>query len=1125
MTDPAHDAPSKSFFRFTATRPVAITMVVLAALVFGAVGLARLPVNLLPDISYPSVTIRTEYAGASPLDVEERVSERVQEAVAVVPGVRRVTSISRPGVSDVVLQFDWGTELTFAVSDVAERIDRVMLPREAGKPLPLRYDPSLDPVLTLGLAATTDAPDAPDLVALRRIAEDEVKQRLSGVPGVAAVKIRGGDEEEIRIAIDPLALSAYRLDITAIGRKLAEENLNAASGSIEEGRTEFLVRALNEFRDLTEIEDVILEYRDRTAIRLRDVATVTRVPADKEIISRLDGRPCVLIDVYREAGSNVVRLCTTVSERVLGTAAQRAFVAAGRHVPPPMVPPAAGAPPPDRMAAFRTATLRAQMTDYIAFGLERMGATVTVLQDQSTFVRTAIDDVLSSAVIGGMLAIAILYLFLRRAGATLILAVSIPVSLVASFAPLFLSGVSLNIMSLGGLALGVGMLVDNSIVVLEAIARARDQGMSRAAAAVTGVSRVAGAVFASTATTVAVFFPIVFVEGVAGQLFRDQSLAVVYSLCMSLLVALFVIPMLASRGGTPRVEVADPSVPPPGRLARGFGRIVAASLRTVWLVVGAVAAAVRVLIAIPTRLFQRAYDAVEGVYPKLLSAALRARALVVLVAFALLAYAIWRVPNLGSEQLPEVHQGELYVDAFLPRESTVERTDAAIAPIESAIAALADVESTFLAVGIDKEELNDSDQGEHSARILVRMHPDVDRRAQEDRVRNAIRRMLDREPQVQSYRFSRPSVLSMDAMLSVHVLGRDLPALRQASADVEAALRELPGLRDVRSTLQRGNTEIAIRLDREKAAALGLDIGAVTQILKAQIQGDVPTRFAERERKIDIRVRVDRDALASYAALLATNVNPAGVPAIPLQSVAELRRTEGPSEIRRLGNLRGAEVQASLAGLDMASTIRSMEFALSEVDLPRGVEARLGPEKAELEQSNASLAMALLLAIFLVYVVLACQFESVLQPMIILVTVPLAIVGVIPTLELFAIPLSVIVFLGGIILAGIVVNNAIVLIDQINQLRDAGADLRDAILEGARTRLRPVLMTTLTTVLGLLPLTGWLAGVPVVGGAEEGVELRAPMAVTVVAGLSVSTLLTLIVVPVFYSFVGRRIRA
>ncbi len=1160
----ARDQP---FFSFTAYRPVAIFMMVMACVVFGAVGYLRLPVNLLPEITHPILTIRTEFPGASPQDVEERISERIQEQVSVINGVQRVVSISRPGVSDVLLTFAWGTKMVFAVSDIRERLDRVYLPNGAERPLVLRYDPSLDPVLTLGLTSDTD------LVELRRIAEEELEQELSELDGVAAVKIRGGEEEEIHIAVDEQALTLYGIDIQVIGQRLSAENLNSAAGVVEEGKTEYLVRALNEFQNLKEIQDVIIVRRGDVSIRLKDVAKVTRIPKDREVISRIDGQQCVLLDIYKEAGANIVQLCDNLNERIFGTESQRRFIEQGKHLEPLKDDTSAKTTEErkeQRMKRFLELAERRVMTNFITHRMAPMGIEISLLQNQSRFISDSIRDVKGSAVHGGLFAILVIYLFLRRFRATAILFVSIPISLIATFAPMFMSGIDMNIMSLGGLALGVGMLVDNSIVVLEAITRSSEEGLGRKQAAIAGVSRVAGAVIASTLTTVAVFFPIVFVEGVAGQLFRDQALTVVFALLMSLLVALFVIPMLAARGqddapapelrqlwrayrmgilgllaitavamyartfGDEQAELKRsiyslssllvllvpflaPAPPQTSTsvLGKAFQRILSFWLGSLMLVGCGTLGLIHYLSLPFTAVFDTCYQAIAASYPRILGAALRVRGTVLLIAVILLGLASWRTTHLGNELLPEVHQGEFFLDSFLPRDATVERTDAVMKEVEASVGKLTEVATTFLASGVDKQELNDSDQGEHSSRILITLRPSANREVQERTVRNNIREILRNQPEVQSFRFARPSVLAFNAPVVVEMYGRDIVQLRRTSERVKAMMETVPGLRDVRSTLQRGNTEIAIKFNRDKMAALGLETRAVTALLQNKVQGDVPTLFAERERKIDMMVRLDREGLHTLTQLLAINVNPNGSPAMPLASVASLQRKEGPSEIRRIGNLRGAEVHATLSGFDLGTSQEKLQLELANFDLPDGITARIGGQKEEKDASLQSLTMALLLAVFLVYVVMASQFENMVQPFIILLTLPLALVGVIFTLELLAIPLSVVVFLGGIVLAGIVVNNAIILIDQINHLRARGGNKIEAIIEGANIRLRPVLMTTMTTVLGLLPLTGWIGG-------GEGLELRAPMAIVVVAGLTISTLLTLIVIPLVYSLVDRK---
>ncbi len=1040
-------------------------------------------------------------------------------------------SISRPETSDIILEFAWGTEMVFAISDIRERLDRVQLPDEAEKPLVLRYDPSQDPVMTLGLTGDES------LVRLRRIAEDQIEQDLSRIDGVAAVKVRGGDEEEILIILDEQALSFLNLDVALIGRRLAEENVNTASGNIEEGNTQFLVRTLGEFRNLEEIENIILERRNEAPIRLSDVARVSRQPKDKEVISRIDGQPCVLIDIYREAGANLVELSQLVRKRVFGDAEQQAYVAALAD-DPSLIPRELRASDEQLQAedaAIRQLDRRSRekaikelakelalhrhLRDFLTYELEPYGLRIDLLQDQSEFIEASIADLLGSATKGGLFAILVIFLFLRRLSATVILAVSIPISLVASFAPMYLSDITLNIMSLGGLALGVGMLVDNSIVVLESISRAREAGAGIREAAVQGVSRVASAVTASTLTTVAVFFPIVFVEGVAGQLFRDQSLTVVYSLLMSLLVALFVIPMLASRGADPTRS----SHPPVSRIGGASQRAIAKSMRTIVAFALLLGKLLAMLVAPLVIAFDIIYRRLDRAYPVFLVSALRRRWLVLGSATALLAVAGLRLQHLGSELIPEVSQGEVYVDVFLPRDAAVERTDAVVAPLEAGFGNLPEVERTFIAVGVDKDELNSSEEGQHSARILVKLAPSVDAKLAEERFRSAARESILAIPEIESYRFSAPSILSFSAPLVVEVVGRDLLALREASASVAQALRDLPGLRDIRSTLQRGNPEIVLRLDREKMSSLGIDSGTVARILQTKVLGDRPTRFAERNRKVDIRVAMARSDLDQVDRLLAVNVNPKGTPEIPLSSIARVQMLEGPSEIRRIGNTRAAEVQASVVGFDIGSTQIAVQAALHDIETAEGIELRLGGQTEEMQRSTDSVFLALGLAIFLVYIVMASQFESVVQPLIILASLPLAFVGVVLILEVTQTPVSVIVLLGCIMLAGIVVNNAIIMVDQINKLQGEGLQGIEAIISGAHSRLRPVLMTTLTTVLGLLPLTGWLDSLPILGGNGEGLELSAPMALTVIAGLIASTALTLIVIPVIYSLGSRRV--
>ncbi len=1111
-------------------RPVGVMMVVIALLVFGFEGYRRLPITLLPELSYPTVTVRTAFPGASPEDVEDRISEPIREAVSVLASVTKVTTISRPGQSDVMVEFAWGTPMLYAVGDLREKIDRAFLPPEVEQPLILRYDPSLDPIMTLGLSGKLDS------LTLRRIAEDEIKDNdlVTRVEGVAAIKVKGGDEKEILIAIDPTKLASLGLDIRQIASQIGAENLNASAGVLEEGETEYLVRAMNEFRSLDEVARVIIARRNGANIRLQDVAVVTPSARERQVITRINGEPAVLVEVFKQADANLVSLATRLKAALLGTNKQRTYLAKhGRTFKPSKKAKekkkkskndgkkkSHGGRHGHGGAIFKERQHHVEMTNFVAAKLPE-STTLSLLTDPSHYIENSIQEVLESALVGGILAVLVLFLFLRQAKPTLLISIAIPLSLIITFAPLQTAGVSLNVMSLGGLALGVGMLVDTSIVVLESITRCREEGDSLITSAFRGVQEVSSAVIASTATTVAVFLPIVFVDGIAGQLFRDQSLAVVFSLLVSLLVSLFLLPMLASRGKDTHAEAstqlaayADGSRP--GILTRAF-----VSIRRARLTLFAKAARLGGAIAsVPLAIFHVIYSPLERLYPAALRGALALRYLVLLVAFASLGLAVWRLPHLGSEVLPEVHQGEFQVLAFLARDVDVNKTDRVFKPIEHAIRELPSVARTFLTVGVDPEELRSSEEGQHSARIHVVLAPTNDVEALEETARTSIRQILAAHPAILSSRFQTPTLFTISTPVSVEVLGHNLANLRVATRAVLERLSTLPELRDVRSTLGRGNTEVVIHFDRERLAVAGLEIGEAARRLSAMVQGEVATRYPEREKKIDMRVRLDPDDLRSVQQLARLDIAKEGTSPILLNSVAKLRLLEGPSEIRRLGGRRGAEVQGTVSGLDVGRVQQEVAAALSDLELPDGIELRLGGQKEEMERSTKSMIQALLLAIFLVYVVMAAQFESLLQPLVILFTVPLGIVGVVLTLDVLAIPLSVVVFLGGIMLAGIVVNNAIVLVDRMNQERDAGKSVMQAIRDGAQVRLRPVLMTTMTTVLGLLPLTGWIS-LSMFGGSGEGVELRAPMAITVIAGLVFSTLLTLFVIPVGYSFVVR----
>ena len=764
-----------------------------------------------------------------------------------------------------------------------------------------------------------------------------------------------------------------------------------------------------------------------------------------------------------------------------------------------------------------------------------------LLSDQSTFIRAAIDDVKNAALVGSLLAVLVILLFLRRLTATLIVGVSIPISVVVTFAPMYLFDVSLNIMSLGGLALGVGMLVDNAIVVLESITRCREEGDSLSDAAVRGTREVAGAVTASTLTTIAVFAPIVFVTGIAGQIFGDQALAVVSSLLVSLIVAVLFIPMLASRSWLV-LESASSDSPPrehpwrdlrwswsnalPNLVTIGFrlvlillGLTMRAALLALSFTVGAIGLVLRPL----SNAFELFWRALERFYQRSLRASLAQPIFVIAAALGLSWYALERLPKLGVELLPEIHQGEFTAYVQLGVGSPLENTDRVMSELDDQLRSLPGVATTALTSGVEQETLSREVEGPHTARLTVRLTPEQRGMENELAMEEEVKSTLLAHPAVDAVEVRRPTPFALDAPLAVEVKGHSLESIGEVALEVQARMQSLAALTNVQSSVRPGHPEAQITFDRDKTLEFGLDLSAVSALVRDQVLGNVPTRFSEGEERIDVRVLGDEFVLDTLDSVLDLVVNPASETPVPLRAVAKVEMVQGPAEIRHIGNTRGVVITAQSTGMDLGSAAAQIDASLADLVVPDDVFVELGGQKREMEEAQTSMRFALLLAVFLVYVVMASQFESLLQPLVILVTVPLAGVGVVATLDALQIPLSVVVFIGLIMLAGIVVNNAIVLVDRINQNRRAGEELGEAIVEAGRARLRPILMTTATTALGLLPMTGWLEGVPLIGalGAGEGAEMRAPMAVTVIAGLVSSTLLTLLVIPTVYAVLAR----
>jgi HAE1 family hydrophobic/amphiphilic exporter-1 len=729
------------------------------------------------------------------------------------------------------------------------------------------------------------------------------------------------------------------------------------------------------------------------------------------------------------------------------------------------------------------------------------------IYDQSRFISSAVDNVKNAALVGGLFAIIVLYGFLRDARSTTIVGVAIPISVIGTFLLMYTNDVSLNIMSLGGIALAVGMLVDNSIVVLENIVRKREQGEGIVESATNGTSEVASAVVAATLTTVAVFFPMVFISGIAGQLFRDQALTVTFALTFSLIVALTVIPMLSSLGAGSRY-VDDNESAPPGR----FTRLIAAIVRAFGFVFVGTRWLFWALLWLPTQVFQRFYGAVAAVYPALLRWSLHHRAAVVVSALLIFAGSMALVPRLGTELIPQLSQGEFDVDLRLPPGATLAETDRAIQAAQSATQDIDTVELDYSVAGTgNRLDANPVDAGDNAGTLSVALVPGAGR-DEETAAMEAMRRELSGIPGVQ-YEFSRPSLMSFSSPLQVEIAGYDLEDLALVSQAVVSQMADDDRFTDIRTTVENGNPEIQIVFDQERAAKLGLAVRDIADRVVASVRGEVATRYTWRDRKIDVLVRSVDTRQSSIDEIRQLIVNPESARPVTLESVATVDIARGPAEIRRVAQERVAIITANVAYGDLGAAAATVGRILDRIPMPSGVNAAVSGQSEEMQESFTSMQFAFALAIFLVYLVMASQFESLIHPFVILFTIPLALVGAVLALFVTGTTINIVAFIGVIMLAGIVVNNAIVLVDLINQLRAKGMDRFDAIMEAGSARLRPILMTSFTTALGLLPMAL---------GFGEGSEVRTPMAITVIGGLLVSTLLTLLVIPVVYSLLDRK---
>lgn len=1015
---------------FSVRRPIATAMFTLIVVTIGGVSLTQLPIDLLPDISLPTLTVRSTYENASPEEMERLVTEPIEEAVSLVSGVEEISSESGEGSSNVFIRFVWGTDLDAVADDVRDRLDRITedLPEDMPRPELRKFDISNFPIVLLGASSPLEP------VEFTRVLEDEILYRFERLPGVAAVEVWGEFIREIRVELDLPRIKALNLPLDAIIEALRAANVNLPAGTLERGQFEVTVRTPGEFEDVEQLADTVVAVRERGLVRLRDIATVLDTHEDITRIIRVDGERGVRLAVRKQSDANTA----DVASRVLAEA--------GR--------------------------ISAQFPQI----------KITPVINQGQFIERSIANVGQSVLYGGGLAVLVLLVFLRNIRSTVVIAVAIPIAVIATFALIFFGGFTLNLMTLGGLALGVGMMVDNSIVVLENIFRRRqEENEDRDTAAIRGANEVASAIVASTATTLVIFLPLAFVQGVSGVLFQQLALVVAFSLLVSLGVALTIVPALAAkllRDGTKGVSERPAGL---DRLAR------------------------------------HALAGLEGVYQGLLGDALRVRWLVCVLAVLLLVACVPVVGWIGTEFLPPSDEGEVRVSGEMAVGTRLAIVDQQTRVMEALVyPAVPEMESVVVSVGASGWNPGDAAEGD----IRMSLVPARQRQRSNVEVAEALRKLLAQRIPGMEIRTRAPQgqrllerVVGGDEGLNIDVRGFDLATLDALAAQASEVVAAVPGITDVRVSREAGVPQELVQIDRTKAADLGVSVRRIAQTLETALGGTRAGEYREGGNEYRILVRLRNAKQTPLEEILDITVRGDQGEDVALRNVVKVVSGRGPLVIERKDQQRIATISANIFGRDLGSVARDVRAALQALPRPVGYEFVLAGAYEEQQKSFRELLLAFGLSIVLVYMVLAIQYESLRDPFVVMLSVPTAAVGVVVVLFLTQTTLNVQSFIGCIMLGGVVVNNAILLVDQAGRLRGAGGTSTNvALLEAGRRRLRPILMTTLTTVFGLMPLAL---------GVGEGAEAQAPLARAVVGGLSFSTVVTLVLVPAVYSLVHR----
>ncbi|MFZ5516521.1 MAG: efflux RND transporter permease subunit [Candidatus Zhuqueibacterota bacterium] len=1067
-------------------RPVSTTMFFVAVCLIGIISLFQLSVDLLPDLSYPKLTIWTTMEDMGPREIEELITRPIEESIGTVEGIRSTNSVSKNGLSLVTIEFLWGTHMDFATLSIREKLDQLRwtLPREAERPNILRIDPRNQPIMAISLSGS-------NLVHLKELARNVFKRRLEQIKGVAMATVTGGLEREIQVDVDQRALHALHLSSNQVTNALKLANYSITGGTIKRGLYRYSLRTISEFQDVAEIENVVIQHRDDgSQIRIRDIARVVDGFRDRQSITRFNNNESIGVIVRKEAGANTVAVSKLIDEVL------------------------------DQLRR------------------ENPNIQITVAYNSARFISSSISSVMQNLYLGALLSFLVLFVFLHDFRNPFNISLSIPISVLATFGLLYFSGISLNIMSIGGLALGVGMLVDNAIIVLENIFRHRQEGKPMMEAAYLGAKEVALAISASTFTTIAIFLPVVYIYGVAGQLFHDQAITVAFSLIASLVVALTLLPMMSCRfqpdsflrtmerqpttAGSPRKISSRPwkwLVNPILWLAfySGFGasQLLRALSDFFRSSLQKISSRIHKRMQPIFNWFDRQYESAEVGYHWLLQLSLNYRGRFIVIVVILFVLGLVSIRFMNRQLMPLVDQGEFSVNMELPVGSTLEATEAAASTIEKWLTSQPDVAAVFSAIGLSEDQAAQfsEDAGINHAKLQIQLKKKRARSTGDlvTALRSHAAGLTAGTLTFDSGEHIFQQILgTATPPIVIKFRGSELSACRDMADSIAQRLAGIAGLKDLHSDYIEGQPEYRIEIDREKASRYGFTVATIAEFIKYQLAGLQATEFKDFDRKISVMVRPQlsqRDDLADLLSLAITENNLT----IPLRELVTVTPSLGPSEIRHEDQNRQVCLLANISNRSLSDVVSDITRTLDPIQIPPDYQIVIGGEQEEVHRSFRSLVFALVIAILLIYMIMAAQFESLRHPFIILLDVPLTIAFLSIVLWLSGIGLNVISFIGLIVLAGIAVNDSIVKVDFINQHRRQGATVLEAIDEASKKRFRPIIMTFITTVLGLFPMAL---------GFGEGAELQQPLAITLIIGLSISTVISLIAVPVFYTYFG-----